>query len=190
MRLSSSFIASAAVAALSTVLLYGPAASQTNAGGTLPDITVAAPKQAAPHVSKPTETRVTSHRATRIAHGPSSGAQTPSSTGRSASGARGPVMARIAGLEARASSCNGGCETSVRTGNAPWIGCSESSGDYANGQFSTTCRDTLSYKHYADCMETKTFLGWDLRRARWHCSGLDAGGKFEVADVNRSKHAH
>jgi hypothetical protein len=96
-------------------------------------------------------------------------------------------MARIAGLEARASSCNGGCETSFKSGKEPWIGCSESTGGYATAQFSITCRDTLSYKNYADCVETKWFLGWDQRRARWHCSGLDAGNRFQVADISKPK---
>ena len=52
MRLSSSFIAPSAVAVLSTVLLCGPAASQTAPGSAapLPSITVEAPKQVArPH---------------------------------------------------------------------------------------------------------------------------------------------
>ena len=97
-------------------------------------------------------------------------------------------MQRIAKLEARASSCNGGCETSFKSGKDPWVGCSESTGGYATAQFSVTCRDTLSYKNYADCVETKWFLGWDQRRARWHCSGLDGGNRFQVADITRSKH--
>ena len=96
-------------------------------------------------------------------------------------------MARIASLEARASSCNGGCETSFKSGKEPWIGCSESTGGYITAMVSTTCRDTLSYKGYADCMETKQFLGWDWRRARWHCSSLDSGNRFQVADISKPK---
>jgi hypothetical protein len=95
-------------------------------------------------------------------------------------------MARIARLEARASSCNGGCETSFKSGKDPWVGCSESTGGYVTAMFSVTCRDTLTYKSYADCVETKWFLGWDQRRARWHCSGLDGGERFKVADIRRS----
>ena len=95
-------------------------------------------------------------------------------------------MQRIAKLEARASSCNGGCETSFKSGKDPWVGCSESTGGYATAQFSVTCRDTLTYQSYADCVETKWFLGWDQRRARWHCSGLDGGARFKVADIKRS----
>jgi hypothetical protein len=187
MRLSSSFVAPAAIAALSTVLLYGPAASQTTTGAPLPDITVEAPKQVAtPHRSQQAAHGTASRRASRVAQGPSSSGQASSSTAHAP--ARGPVMQRIAKLEARASSCNGGCETSFKSGKDPWVGCSESTGGYATAQFSVTCRDTLSYKNYADCVETKWFLGWDQRRARWHCSGLDGGNRFQVADITRSKH--
>lgn len=97
-------------------------------------------------------------------------------------------MQRIAKLEKSASSCNGGCETSFKTGNAPWVGCNQSTGGYTNTIFSATCTDTLTYKSYADCVDTKLFLGWDQRRAWWHCSSLTAGGKFQVAEINRSRH--
>ena len=92
-------------------------------------------------------------------------------------------MAKLAALERAASSCNGGCETSFKTGNAPWVGCSESAG--YNSVFSATCRDTLTYKDYADCKDTKMFLGWDRNRAWWYCTSLLAGGKFKVAEVKR-----
>ena len=100
-------------------------------------------------------------------------------------------MGRIASLEARASSCNGGCETSFKTGNAPWIGCSESAGRL--GVFSATCRDTLTYKDYADCVETKWFLAWDQQRIRWVCSSLMAAGKFKsqkVSEQNAPAHPY
>jgi hypothetical protein len=100
-------------------------------------------------------------------------------------------MRRIASLEARASSCNGGCETSFKTGNAPWIGCSESAGRL--GVFSATCRDTLTYKDYADCVETKWFLAWDQQRIRWVCSSLMAAGKFKsqkVSEQNAPAHPY
>jgi hypothetical protein len=130
---------------------------------------------------------VASRRASRTAQAPSSSGQPSLSTDHAP--ARGPVMARIAGLEARASSCNGGCETSFKSGKDPWVGCSESTGGYLTAMFSTTCRDTLTYKGYADCLETKTFLGWDVRRARWACSSLDSGGRFQVTEVKRSRSA-
>lgn len=186
MRLSSSFVAPSAVAILSTVLLYGPAASQT-ATAPLPNITVEAPKHVArPDRPKQVANRTASRRTSRAARAPSATGQASSSIAHTPSPARGPVMARIARLEARASSCNGGCETSFKSGKDPWVGCSESTGGYVTAMFSVTCRDTLTYKSYADCVETKWFLGWDQRRARWHCSGLDGGERFKVADIRRS----
>jgi hypothetical protein len=85
-------------------------------------------------------------------------------------------MARIAALEKASSSCNGGCETSFKTGDAPWVGCSEAAGLFHT--FSATCRDTLTYKSYLDCKETKTFLGLDSHKVWWLCTSLSAGGKF------------
>ena len=178
MRSSLGFIPPATFAILSTVLIASPAAAQTNAP--LPDITVEAPKHAArPHQSQPAVHSTASRRAFRTAQGPSSSGEV-SSTG--AHAPKGPVMRRIASLEARASSCNGGCETSFKTGNAPWIGCSESAGRL--GVFSATCRDTLTYKDYADCVETKWFLAWDMQRIRWVCSSLMAAGKFKSQKVS------
>ena len=49
-----------------------------------------------------------------------------------------------------------------------WVGCSESGGYFS--AFSATCRDTLTYKSYAECKETKVFLGWDNNRAWWYCA--------------------
>jgi hypothetical protein len=188
MSMSSRLVAPA-FAILSTLMLYGPAASQTAAGSNapLPDITVEAPKRAAtPHQSHQAAHAVASRRAFRTAQGPSSSGQTSSTT---AGALKGPVMRRIASLEARASSCNGGCETSFKTGNAPWIGCSESAGRL--GVFSATCRDTLTYKDYADCVETKWFLAWDQQRIRWVCSSLMAAGKFKSQKVSeQSAPAH
>ena len=186
-----SSIVTPAVAILATLLLYGPAASQTTAGSNqpLPDITVEAPKQAArPHQSQQAAHSVASHRAFRTVQGPSSSGQASSSVARTP---KGPVMRRIASLEARASSCNGGCETSFKTGNAPWIGCSESAGRL--NVFSATCRDTLTYKDYADCVETKWFLAWDQQRIRWVCSSLMAAGKFKsqkVSEQNSPAHPY
>ena len=97
-------------------------------------------------------------------------------------------MGRIASLEKSASSCNGGCATSFKSGNAPWVGCSESGGYFST--FSATCTDTLTYKSYAECKETKVFLGWDNNRAWWYCTSMLAGGKFQVAELKRSKRPH
>jgi len=116
-RLSSGFVASSAVAILST-LLCGPsdtAMSQTGSATALPNITVEAPRQVArPHRPRQVANTSASRRTSPIA-------QTPSAAPNS-------VLGQIAKLERASSSCNDGCETSFKTGNAPWIGCSYSGG--------------------------------------------------------------
>jgi hypothetical protein len=181
MRLSSSFVAPSAVAVLSTVLLWSPAASQTGTGSApLPSITVDAPKQVArPHRPEHVANTVASRRTSPTA-------RTSSSISHVASGPPGSVLGRLAKLEKSASSCNGGCETSFKTGNAPWVGCSLSGG--LNSTYSSTCRDTLTYKDYLDCRDTKVFLGWEIRRVLWYCYSLQASGQFQVAELNRSRH--
>ena len=186
MRLSSSFVAPSAVAVVSTIMLCGPATSQTATGSaaSLPSITVQAPKQVArPHRPE----RVASRRTSSTAHTPT--AQTSSASPEAIIDGSGSTIGKLAKLEKASSSCNGGCETSFKTGNAPWIGCSYSGGIFNN--FSSTCNDTLTYKTYLDCTDTKRFLGWGQREARWHCSGLHAAGRFageraQVAELKRS----
>jgi hypothetical protein len=122
MRLSASFAASSAVAILSTALLIGPAVSQITTGpaSPLPNVTVEAPKAHAPkQVAR--EHAPSQWANTRVSHRTSS---TGSSTAQTPSAAPDSVIGRIAKLERVASSCNGGCETSVKTANAPWVGCS------------------------------------------------------------------
>jgi hypothetical protein len=181
-RLSSGSVAVSAAAFLSSVLLCGPAAPQTATGfaAQLPTVTVEAPKP------KPVSTR---HSPERVAHTvasrrTSSTAQTGSAV-QAGSAAPGSVLGKLARLEKSSSSCNGGCETSFKSGNAPWVGCSFSGGWYST--FSSTCTDTLTYKSYVDCMDTKQFVGWDQRRAWWYCNSLAAGGKFRVAELKRSR---
>jgi hypothetical protein len=185
-RLSPSFVAPSAVAVMSTVLLFGPASSQTETpGAPLPSITVDAPKQAArPHGPKEVANTVTSRR-TSASRRTSPTAQPPSSISHVPSGPPGSVLGRLAKLEKSSSSCNGGCETSFKTGNAPWVGCSYSGGWWST--FSSTCTDTLTYTSYSNCLETKMFLGWEHYKARWICNGLAAGGKFKVAELKRSR---
>ena len=65
-------------------------------------------------------------------------------------------MAKLARLEREASSCNDGCESSFKRGKDPWVGCSESAGYYS--VFSATCKDTLTHRDYAQCVETK--MSW------------------------------
>ena len=99
---SSSFVAPSAIAVLSTALLCsqsGTAMSQTEAGpaAPLPSITVVAPKQVARprQVARPQQRPA---RAATVASPPA--APTPKTP------APGSVLARIAELEKRASSCN------------------------------------------------------------------------------------
>ena len=198
MRLSSSFAVPSAVAILSTALLFGPsgtAVSQTATGSAaaLPSITVEAPKQVArPHRPEREATTVTSHRTvashrTSASRRTSPTAQAPSSISQVRPGPPGSTLGRLAKLEKSSSSCNGGCETSFKTGNAPWVGCSFSSGGYATALASPTCTDTLSYTSFSNCIDTKLFVGWDHWRARLICRSLAIGGKFKVAELKRSR---
>jgi hypothetical protein len=182
MRMSSS-LASSAVAILSTALLSGTAASQTATGPSnqLPNITVEAPRQ----VARPQRPEVTPQGSGRVAHRAGwTSRSTQTATG-TPSAARGPVMAKFARLEREASSCNDGCESSFKRGKDPWVGCSESAGYYS--VFSATCKDTLTHRDYAQCVETKMFLGWDRQRSWWYCTGMLAGGKFRVTAENRNR---
>jgi hypothetical protein len=182
MRFSSSFVAPSIVAVVSTILLCGPATSQTATGAaaSLPSISVDAPKQVArPHRPE----RVASRRTSSTARTPT--AQTSSASPEAIIEGPGSTLGKLAKLEKASSSCNGGCETSFKSGNAPWVGCSESGGYYST--FSATCRDTLTYSSYRGCMDTKMFTGWDRNRAWWYCTSLSAGGKFKVAELKRSR---
>lgn len=182
MRLSSSLVVPSVAAALSTVLLCAPAASQipTGSAATIPPVSVDAPKQVArPHVSERGATTTAPRRTASPAR---------TSTARTSSYAPGSPMARLASLEKVASSCNGGCASSFRHGNEPWIGCSESGGNIDYGPFSPTCRDTITHASYENCVETKVFLGENRNRAHWFCSSLAAGNRFKVADLKRSGH--
>jgi hypothetical protein len=175
MKSSLSVVVPSTIAILSTTLLSGPAASQTatDAATPLPPITVEAPK----HPAKPRQVGRLGQGATVASRPTAPSSQTPPP-------AHGSVLARIASLEKASSSCNGGCETSVKTGDAPWVGCSEAAGLFHT--FSVTCRDTLTYKSYEECRETRVFLGLDRNKAWWLCSSLAAGGKFQVAEVKRA----
>jgi len=179
-RLSPSLVVPSAIAALSTVLLVGPAASQIPSGSaaTLPSVTVDAPKQVA-RPSRP-------ERAANTGGSRRTSARTASSATRTPSYAPGSVMGRIASLEARASSCNGGCASSFPSGKDPWVGCSESGGGTNYGPFSPTCRDTITHTSYEGCVETKVFLGENRNKAHWFCSSLQAGNRFKVAELKRS----
>ena len=169
MRSSLGFAVPSVVATLSTILLCSSTAmSQPTPNSQLPAVSVEAPKARPTVVPRPGPTTATSHR--RATGSPS--AQNPAF-------ALGTPLAKLAKLERSASSCNGGCETSYRVGNAPWVGCSFSSGSEPfTSHFSATCRDTLTYNTYAQCVETKAFLGASPRETRWLCTSLLAGGKL------------
>jgi hypothetical protein len=184
MRSSSSFVAPSAIAILSTALLCSlsdTAMSQTATGSAapLPGITVVAPKQVArPHRPE----RVASHRTSSTAHTPT--AQTSSASPEAIIAGPGSTLGKLAKLEKISSSCNDGCETSFKSGNAPWVGCSEAAGIFHT--FSATCRDTLTYKTYLECLDTKVYLGLERNKVWWFCSSMAAGGKFHVAELKRS----
>ena len=131
MRSSSSFVALSAIAILSTALLCSlsdTAMSQTATGSAaqLPSITVDAPKQ----VARPHRPVVRPQGSARVANTVASRQTSP--TGQTPSAAPDSVLGKIAKLEKASSSCNGGCETSFKSGNAPWVGCSESGGVFFN----------------------------------------------------------
>ena len=175
MRWSFSVVAPAAAAVFASVLLScGPASSQTatDSATSLPRIRVE--QVARPHRPKQAANTGVSRRT--------------SSTAQTRSAAPDSVQGKLARLEKASSSCNGGCETSLKSGTAPWIGCSETGPESTN--LSPTCTDTLTYKHYSDCQDTKAFLGWDRNKIWWHCSSLAAGRKFQVAELHRSRRPH
>jgi hypothetical protein len=191
MRLSSGFIAPAAVAILSTALLVsglsGTAMSQAatpsnDDGHLLPTIRVQEPKKVArPHRSVGVASRSTSSTVhTRTAQTSSGSPAEVIIAG------PGSTLEKLHKLESISSNCNGGCQTSGKTGKEAWIGCSESAGYFST--FSATCTDTLTHSSYTGCMSTKMFTGWDQKRAWWYCNSLQAGGKFQVAELKRSRH--
>jgi len=184
MKIASSFAASSAVALLSTALLSGPAVSQigTGSASSLPSVTVDAPRQVArPNAPRQSANTGVTRRTT---------AQTRSAASNPVFGPN-TVLGRVARLEKAASSCNGGCETSHRVGNAPWVGCNYGGGGAENlgvsSLFSPTCTDTLTYTTYLNCTDTKTFLGATQKEARWICSSLHAGGKLTQEKVAQFK---
>jgi hypothetical protein len=179
MRKSSRLVPFLATAIVSTMLQCGPAAPQTP--NSLPGITVDAPKQAA----RPQRSDVTPQGSGRVARRAGRSSQSTGAANGMPSEARGPIMAKLARLEREASSCNDGCESSFRRGKDPWVGCSESGGYYST--FSATCKDTLTHRDYAQCVETKMFLGWDRQRSWWYCTGMLAGGRFRVTAENRNR---
>jgi hypothetical protein len=157
-RFSSLFVASPAVAILSIELLCGlsgTAMSQIPAGSasSLPDVSVEAPR-----------------RVTRPKHGAVTRSTVPpriSPTTQTPSAAPDSVSAKLAKLASATGSCVDGCVTSFKYGNAPWHGCSGSSGMY-----SSTCRNVGNYKSYAECIEAGLITGWRNNEVPWYCTSL------------------
>ncbi|WP_035659226.1 hypothetical protein [Bradyrhizobium sp. STM 3809] len=188
MRLPLSIVASSAAVVLASVVLSGPAVSQISPGPAtaIPDVTVDVPKQAAkPSRANQAANIGVGRRAARTSSAPVATAQTQPSAPAAPTGS---VEERLARIEMKSSSCAGGCETSFKSGNAPWVGCAQSGQEPSH--FDTTCTDTLIFKDYADCTDTKAFLGLDRNKIWLHCTSLLAGGKFKVAELKRLKRSH
>ena len=64
-------------------------------------------------------------------------------------------------------SCAGGCASSMKSGNAPWVGCSASGGTH-----SPTCRNVGGWKTYAECVEAGLKIGWRGPDNSWYCTSL------------------
>ncbi|MGJ4952454.1 hypothetical protein [Bradyrhizobium sp. HKCCYLS20291] len=185
MKLSLSVVAPSAVAGLAAVLLCGPAVSQVAPATSIPSVTVDVPKQAAkPYRQHESAGPATSRRAS-VAAPKADTDFTPLGAEMTITARAAAIQGKIIQLEKSASSCNGGCETSLPTGNKPWVGCSLDNQESV--KVDAHCTDTLTYTSYADCHDTKRFLGWDRNKVFWHCTSLLAGGKFKVAEIRRLK---
>lgn len=138
------------------------ATSASSSLTTLPAVTVDAPSQTR-RLSKPTRYPGAAHRAV-----PRRSSPTNETSVTAILAAPTPVMTKLAKLESISGSCVDGCQTSFRTGNAPWRGCS-SSGWPA---LSTTCRNVYHFKTYAECSGTGLLLGWQSREITWYCTSL------------------
>lgn len=140
--------------------LSGTAMSQTErpsgAATSLPSVLVDAPRQVARR-AKP-ERRMAARSALSRRTSPTTPMQSASPTS--------PTV-MLAKLASATGSCVGGCVTSFRSGDAPWHGCSGSSGMY-----SPTCRNVGNYKTYAECAEAGRLTGWRTSEVQWYCSSL------------------
>jgi len=159
MTLSSRFVARSVVTLPSIALLLcglsGTAMSQPTPTETqLPGVTVDAPKQMArPH--RPTH-RVAVRRTRSVPVSPAPAPAAPNSD-----------AAKLAKLAANTSSCTGGCQSSFKTSNQPWVGCSATGGVY-----SATCRNVGNYKSYDECKEAGRITGWRSGETSAYCSSV------------------
>jgi len=67
--------------------------------------------------------------------------------------------------------CIGGCVTSFRSGDRPWVGCSLS-----GGVPSSTCRNIgpggVPYKTYSECMGGGISVGSRTNEVAWYCNSI------------------
>src|SRR5437879_4928074 len=94
--------------------------------------------------------------------------RTPTTTVATILAASAPESAKLAKLASITGSCVGGCATSFRSGNAPWHGCSLSSGPAP----SLPCRNIYNFKTYEECRATSLLIGWRGNDIPWYCSSL------------------
>jgi hypothetical protein len=74
---------------------------------------------------------------------------------------------KLAKLERETGSCAGGCQSSFKTADKPWVGCNASGGVY-----SATCRNVGNYKTYDECKEAGRVTGWRSGETSAYCSSL------------------
>lgn len=154
MNASSLFAAGVAVALLSQT-----ATPSFGATTSLPDVVVEAPKQVVrPEKAKP--------RAVSGTVSSSTVSSVTSPTPLKPSGSRSERdLARLP--NAITGSCVGGCQTSFRAADRPWVGCS-----WSSGTLSGTCRNEGHYKDYNACTTAALAIGWRGVEVSWYCSSL------------------
>jgi hypothetical protein len=168
MRMSSRLVAPPALTIPLIALLctFGsPAMSATDpsGSGSLPSITVQAPKQnAGPHRTVPRAVTRSTGR------GHASRGTSPSSATPSGGHGQESVLERLHRIERETHSCDGGCATSFPSHGKPWIGCSVSGWPMYSG----TCRNGRKYKNYVQCAEEGYFLAWKVMDVHWYCTSL------------------
>ncbi|NEV02756.1 hypothetical protein FNJ47_45575 [Bradyrhizobium sp. UFLA 03-164] len=143
MKGSSLFVRNVAVAALSIVpLLCGSSAPAWSQPSPLPEVSVDAPRHAA---------------------GPHRSSQRAAARSAASSSAH---------TSATSVFCIGGCMTSFRSGDRPWVGCSWSAGASAY----TGCRNIgpggVHFKSYNECTETGLHNGWRSGEVSAFCTSL------------------
>jgi hypothetical protein len=163
MRFSSRFVGNSAVAILliamcgSSSTAMAQTATPSGATTSLPDIVVDAPK----HVTR-------AHQPTQRAVARSTVSPRTSVATQAPSAASDSVTAKLAKLERNTGSCAGGCQSSFRSGNEPWHGCSGSGWP----SLSPTCRNIGNYRTFNECREAGLLTGWRVNEVPWYCASL------------------